>query len=52
MCVIYDASSTRKKEPDMRKAVLMVLIALGLMASVAPASYAGGGPPGNKNDSK
>jgi hypothetical protein len=31
----------------MRKAVLMVLVALGLMASVAPApSFASGGTPG------
>ena len=35
----------------MRKAVLMVLVALGLMASVAPASYAGGGPPGKDSSS-
>jgi hypothetical protein len=36
----------------MRKLMLMVLTALGLLAGLAPASYAGGGPPGGQNQSK
>ena len=35
----------------MRKLVLMIVTALGLMAAIAPASDAGGGPPGKDSSS-
>ena len=35
----------------MRKLVLMIVTALGLLAAIAPASDAGGGPPGERPSS-
>jgi hypothetical protein len=32
----------------MRKLTLMIVTALGLLSALAPASYAGGGPPGER----